>query len=137
MATADDLLFEETYLSSVIPRDPSLSPLGDDLNSTVNIPAALASAAYGYTRGGLHSVLYAALFGYFGLQFPLISTTIIAVDAVFLNDTPAARSARELYAQHKPAIHKRLGFSGVSGQRRCKNGYRRRHGLCVRKQAGR
>lgn len=131
MATADDLIFEETYLSSVIPRDPSLG-LGDDTSGTMNFPAALASAAYGYTRNQHYSALYALLFGFFGLQYPLISTTIIALDAVFLNDTPAAQTARGLYAKHKPAINRRLGLSGIGGKR-CKNGYRRRHGLCVRK----
>lgn len=129
--TEDDLLFQEAYLAGL-----NASPFATDTaapgdSSDTNLPAALASAAYGYTRGGLHSPLYAALFGFFGFQYPLISTMIVAVDAVFLNNTPAAAGARSLYAQHGSTLRRKLGFSGVS-TKRCRNGYRRKHGMCLR-----
>lgn len=128
-ATDEDLLFEQSYLIDVLPK----ASLGMSLAATDNdssLPTALVSAAYGYTRGGLHSPLYAALFGFFGYQYPLISALIVSVDAVFLNNTPAARAARNLYEQHGSKLNTRFGFSGVSGHSRCKNGYRRRHGVC-------
>jgi hypothetical protein len=64
-----------------------------------NWPAALASAAYGYTRGNQFSPFNAAIFGFFGYQYPLLSTFLFAVDAVFVQETPAKRFAKELYAQ--------------------------------------
>lgn len=132
MPPTDDLLFEESYLTNVIPGT-SLGLTADNPSADgTNLPAAIASAAYGYTRGGLNSPLYAALFGFFGWQYPLISTMIVAVDAVFLNNTPAAAGARSLYAKHGSALRSKFGFSGLSSKRRCRNGYRRKHGMCVR-----
>jgi hypothetical protein len=111
----EDLLFEQSYLIDALPGDSmSLSAIDD---GGANLPAAIASAAYGYTRGGQFSPLYAGLFGFFGYSYPLISTLIIAGDALFNTDTPARRAAAAAYAKHGSSFSKKLGFSGLSGNR--------------------
>jgi hypothetical protein len=92
----------------------NLSAIDD---GSANLPAAIASAAYGYTRGGQFSPLYAGLFGFFGYSYPLISTLIIAGDALFNTDTPARRAAAAAYEKHGSSFTKKLGFSGLSGNR--------------------
>lgn len=64
-----------------------------------NIPAALASAAYGYTRGGQHSVFNTVVFALFGYSYPLASTLFFAFDAVFIQETPAKRYAVEKFRE--------------------------------------
>lgn len=129
MSTTDDLLFEQSYLNGL----SRVGGLRDSPEVTeLNLPAVLVSAAYGYTRHSQHSPLNAVLFAFFATQYPLVSAMIVAVDAVFLNNTPAAKAARELYAKHSPSLRGKLGFSGISTGRRCRNGYRRRNGLCRR-----
>lgn len=76
--------------------DANLNDLGaDDDAFTGNWPAALASAAYGYTRGGHFSPFTAAIYGFFGYSYPLVSTLLFAIDAVFIQETPAKRFAAE------------------------------------------
>jgi hypothetical protein len=124
--TTDDLLFQQSYLNGLAPRGLA----ADDYTMPANLPVSLVSAAYGYTRGGLHSPLYAALFGYFGWEWPLLSAAIVAVDAVLLNKNPAADY---FHSRAVPAFKKKFGFAGISTGRRCRKGYRRRGNRCVRR----
>jgi hypothetical protein len=128
MSQTDELLFQQSYLNGLA-RPVGLA--ADEFNMPANFPVAMVSAAYGYTRGGLHSPLYAALFGYFGWEWPLLSAAIVAFDAVLLNKNPAADY---FHSRALPSLKKKLGFSGISSSgRRCRKGYRRRGNRCVRR----
>lgn len=86
---------------------PTLDQLAEE-SALGNIPAAIASAAYGYTRGGQHSVFNAAIFAFFGYSYPLASTLLFAFDAVFIQDTPAkafaAEKLRDLVERRRLAV---------------------------------
>jgi hypothetical protein len=78
-----------------------------------NLPAAIVSAAYGYSRGGNFSPLAAIAFGIAAYKYPVLSSVIVAADATLFQDTPARRFAaeqgRELL-ERRAAKVKRLGL---------------------------
>lgn len=119
--TEDDLNFEQSYLANALPNDTLEATDGD-----TSLPLAILSASYGYTREGRHSPLLAVLFGFFGYQYPLLTSLAVATDALI--NTPAGMFAREQFSRQS----RRLGFSGINTRRRCRNGYRRRGGVCTR-----
>jgi hypothetical protein len=65
-------------------------------------PAAIAAAAYGYTRSRQFSPVNAMVFGVFGYVYPLTAALALGVDALFIQEpTPLKHYARDRFQDWK------------------------------------
>lgn len=124
------MTYEQASLSSLDAHYDILEGLGEGEN--YNLPAAIVSAAYGYSRGRQHSPFNAALFGLLGYAYPILGAGIVAFDAVFLQDVQFGKQAGAYVGGE---LKKRLGFNGLDGYRkprRCKRS--KRTGRCLKRR---
>lgn len=82
-----------------------------DGEAEYNIPAAVVSAAYGYARGGQHSVFSALLFGLLSYAHPLFGAGVAAFDAAFVQDAALGQKARSYVS----GVARKRGLAGLGG----------------------